>query len=62
MVAEVCSRFGGYPSDYIKNHTLGQLHYDHKLFVKLTEGEINAATSALKPVNGRVTPKLKKIN
>jgi hypothetical protein len=39
MTAEICSRFGGYPSSYIKKHTLGDLYFDHKCFLKLIESE-----------------------
>ena len=39
MAAEICSLFGGYPSDYLKTHKIGELHFDHSLFIKLSEGE-----------------------
>lgn len=42
MIAEVCSRFGGYPSTYIYNHTLGQLFFDHKYFLALVKAEEKA--------------------
>jgi hypothetical protein len=42
MVAEVCSRFGGYPSSYIQEHTIGQLFLDHRAFLKLVKSEEKA--------------------
>ncbi len=45
MAAEVCSRFGGYPSDYIFKKTIGQLYFDHKFFLALIEGEEKALRS-----------------
>jgi hypothetical protein len=39
MVAEVCSRFGGYPSTYIKTRTWGELFYDHGCFKALVKNE-----------------------
>lgn len=42
MVAEVCSRFGGYPSSYIQRHTIGQLFLDHRVFLALVKAEKKA--------------------
>jgi hypothetical protein len=42
MAAEICSRFSGYPSTYIRNHTLIDLIYDYKCFLLLVESEKKA--------------------
>ena len=52
MVAEICSRFGGYPSDYIKKKTLKDMYYDHKCFLELVNAEIREIKKNESKLNG----------
>jgi hypothetical protein len=39
MVVEVCARFHGYPSEYFKAKTFGDLQLDHEAALLLAESE-----------------------